>query len=578
MTTEPDHNEPSLPLLLGLTLMVGLAMLAIQLTAPPNLIQNNEDRMAAYTQDILDNGHWIVQWDSAGHISSKPPLYASIAALTAKCLGEINRIALYMPSILSTLAIACTILVVGRARLGWRAGLLASLVYQLSHVSGNGMVTARYDVLMSLTTTLAALAAFAAWQRGSGWTLFWAASAAGTLTKGPIALVLPAAGLLAAWWEKRTVGPAPIRGSHRSGIALFLVIVGGWLALAYWMTGREVIDKMILSELFTHAVSTDDIASPMSRFYGPALVFLAGFAPWSLFTCMCLWRICKNPAADPQQRRFERFLWCWFVVDLLIFSFAAHQRTRLIRPLVPSAALLAGMALARLTAPWRTAVMARVAAGTTLAGLLVFTAHAHGLNRSSFAVSQTEGLRQLALQVPERVGASFPLTQIETPFVFQFYSQARMPLSSLRQAARLAQGDAPFFCALRNIKSLKKQAGVDITRLHVLARWPPEGRPTLQIVSNHPRLEWTGRMAFGTGPFLITIAGLRLDHARGGEFVFSSLTGKGSLEFSNDSDRDRQVRVRLIGPGSEVVHDRLLARGETWAIREEEPQSPRQKR
>jgi 4-amino-4-deoxy-L-arabinose transferase-like glycosyltransferase len=91
---------------------------------------------------------------------------------------------------------------------------------------------------------LAALAAFRAWVKGSGWAWFWLAAAAGTMVKGPLAVVVGAAGLLAAIWERRTNSPTPFRGYHFVGVLVFLLIVGGWFALAYRELGQALIDKV----------------------------------------------------------------------------------------------------------------------------------------------------------------------------------------------------------------------------------------------------------------------------------------------------------------------------------------------
>src|SRR6185369_12490229 len=91
------------------------------------------------------------------------------------------------------------------------------------------------------TVTAAALLAFRAWQRGGGWAWFWALAAAATLTKGPLGLLFAANGLLAAWWERKSPRPHPLRGSQLPGVGLFLLLAGGWFLLAYWQAGPPLI-------------------------------------------------------------------------------------------------------------------------------------------------------------------------------------------------------------------------------------------------------------------------------------------------------------------------------------------------
>ena len=66
------------------------------------------------------------------------------------------------------------------------------------------MATARWDGLFAFMVALTALAGFRAWTSGRGWTVFWLAAAAATLTKGPLGLLLAAFGFLAIPWERRS--------------------------------------------------------------------------------------------------------------------------------------------------------------------------------------------------------------------------------------------------------------------------------------------------------------------------------------------------------------------------------------
>src|SRR5690606_7374135 len=102
------------------------------------------------------------------------------------------------------------------------------------------------------------------------------------------------------------------------------------------------------------------------------LYLLARFFPFSLFFFYALWRVFRRPAGDVAERRLERFLACWVLAGLVLFSLAAHHRADLLLPLWPACALLAGRAMARLArrvgAARFTAVTAVVVAGL-MAGL-----------------------------------------------------------------------------------------------------------------------------------------------------------------------------------------------------------------
>jgi len=68
---------------------------------------------------------------------------------------------------------------------------------------------------------------------------------------------------------------------------------------------------------------------------------------FSLPFFLALWRVIRYPAGNPGERHFERFLTCWILFGLLIFSLVRHQRADLLLPLWPACALFAVREMAR---------------------------------------------------------------------------------------------------------------------------------------------------------------------------------------------------------------------------------------
>lgn len=325
-----------------------LAFFALRLTGPSNLEADAQDRNAGYVMDVVWEGHWLVQQDIRGRIMSKPPLHTWIASAFAE-IGGINRLTLALPSALAVLAMALLVFQIGRQRFGILAGGLAGLAVVLAPMMSKHIALVRTDALFALVVALGAFAAHRAWERGGGWTPFWAAAAAATLIKGPLGLVLAAMGLLAWFWERRSDPSAsPLKGSHWAGIGLFLLLTLGWLLPAILSAGQPLIDKLFLEELVGQATGVGKGGFPGRNLPKPTLYFILRFLPFSLFALYGLWRIVRHPAAEADARRFERFLFCWIVGGIILFSIASHHRGDLLLPLWPAAALLAGRELALL--------------------------------------------------------------------------------------------------------------------------------------------------------------------------------------------------------------------------------------
>src|SRR5690606_24282753 len=157
--------------------------------------------------------NWLAQHDIQGRILSKPPLHSWTIAPFAAIFG-VDRLAMSLPSLLAVLAMALLVFELGRRRFGRLAGGLAGLAVVMAPLMSKHVALVRSDGLCALLMLVGACAGLRAWERPDGdwrgWTLFWSAGALATLTKGPLALVLAASGLLAVWWERRSDPDTPL--------------------------------------------------------------------------------------------------------------------------------------------------------------------------------------------------------------------------------------------------------------------------------------------------------------------------------------------------------------------------------
>ncbi len=545
---------------------VAIALFVIRLTGLPNFYENDY-RLAACVLNAVQDGNWICPHDSLGN-TDKPPMLSWLSALATWPFGHLTRFTLYLPTALATLALSWIIFFAGRRFFGWSAGFLAALAYLLSDVAAKQMAMGRWDGIFALPVAVGAVLAFRAWQSGRGWTWFWVVCALATLTKGPLGVLLAGMGLLACLWERFSGHPQPLRGSHWTGIALYLVISAGWFWLAYLSVGPHLVKNLIGDELMWH-IMPGEHRQIGSRFYKPLLNFLGGYAPWCALAGFGLVRLCLRPAADDLTRRFERFVFCFFVGGLALFSLSSHNPGRLLLPLMPAAALIAGRALADFTRRLKTSTVLAGAAAVSVLTLSFFAVQYHLLWRKSDHVQRTLALKQLAQTVRDQVGASFPLAYAlqtsDTYFVLQMWLSTFRPNVSLPDAAGLLRGDAAAFIVTDNVPALKAALG-EGRALHELARCDLEGQAPLFLVSNHPRLEWTPRMAAGVGPLLVRMEGVKVQQASEHHFVFQRDGAGGSVSVVNQSPAPRFVRIRILGTGPAVDERRRLQPGETWRV------------
>jgi len=486
--SEPNaaiQNEPGSRRILCAILLFGGALFTITLTGLPQFM-DNEWRLSAYVLDILQNGRFFCPTDANGDVISKPPMLAWLAALGAALTGSVNAFAMYWPTAAATTVTTALLFVYGRKYFGWRTGLFGAMAYAISYVGLSQMSMPRYDGLLALPVTATAFAAFSAWQTGRGWTWFWLFAAFGTLVKGPIAVLLPAFGLLAYFWERRSQ-PQQNRaaGSQLPGILLFFVITGGWFALAYLEMGKPLLDKMLGRELIAHAV--EKTSGPFSGIAEPTKAFLGIYAPWSVVALAGFWRIVRSPSSDAVQRRLERFLLLWFVLGLILFSVAAHQRGRLIYPLIPAAALVAGLQLSR----WTTRLRSRSLLFTSGIIALVFLVgsflYTHVIISKSRRVQETLAMKALAERLERAGPGAVPLTYIRGPISLQVWLNTRQPDLTLAQAGALLGGTNPAFVVTKDATTVRAAAPTN-AGIHEVFSWSTKGS-SVRILGNRPQLE-----------------------------------------------------------------------------------------
>jgi len=433
-----------------------LGIIAVRLSGPSDLLDNDQLRPASYVTDIVANGQWIVQRDPQGNIASKPPVCAWISALWAEATGgRVTRLALALPAIIGFIGMAGVTAWAGARWLSPRAGWWGALALMVSPMGFKQATLVRTDSLYGFAGGLAGIALWAGARRaGWRWMLFWIVSAAVILVKGPLAMALSFAGLLAWKWPRDPESHVPgVRAPrslpwHALGLVILCALVGAWFWAAWREAGDEFISRMLGRELVGHVVRSGAGTPPLVEFYLPPLYYLGRFAPGSVFTSIALWSVLGRPSANPETRRFERFLWWWFAAGMVVFCIAPHQRPDLMTPIWVPGSLLAGREIARMTAGLT------VRARTILAGVWiglgmiggVLEHHTHAATKDM--VKADAAIRALAADLVRRYGAAPPIMHVNDNQSLQFYLGRRITRLSSEDALACLDADTPCVIAV----------------------------------------------------------------------------------------------------------------------------------
>lgn len=460
-----------------------------RLAAPSDITTRDQERVAAYILDIVENDHWLAQEDTEGNFASKPPLFNWLGALGVLGHGAPDRIAMSLPSWLGTFGIALLILAVGARRFGPIAGLWAGILYFASMLGFRQVLLLRTDALFQAFVFLGLILGHEALERRRSFVWFWLAGAASTMTKGPLGILLALPIHPVLFPRDRTqlrYGPS---SAHLLGAAIMLAIVGGWFLLANHATDGRAFAKLISDELVGHALGTkDDFGAPGARFTRPTAWFLTRMAPMSLFATVAIVRTIRHRRADRDS--FARCLVGQIFLGILIFSIAAENRFEHLFPLIPAAALLAGREVAHLTQRW---TERRSLTGATIAVAILGAAASLYLVRFDAATSAlrySAAIDELAARL-SRVVPNGEIRNFDAPrglFVQLGSFQRPMDIETIRR--ELADRDHPSWIATIDVESLRAKLPVG-TELHVvLAQSLPDGS-TLSIVADRTALPAT---------------------------------------------------------------------------------------
>lgn len=558
---------------IGLLVVLAAFFFLLRLWSPSELMDNDQERPAAYAMDIVLNGNWIVQRDQTGDIQSKPPLSSWIIASTAKALGGLNDFTLYLPSALATLGMALLVLLAGERLLGRPTALIAALLFLFSPSAFKMILLARTDPFFAFFVALAMFVAWGALRGRVSWLWFWAVALAATLTKGPLGVALGAMGCLAVLLEWRRADRAtPLRVApllQVLGFVLFLAIGLGWFWLAIEARGPAVVDKMIGRELVGHAVGEVSGRFPGQTFFVPPLYFLIRTAPWGILTYIALWRVLRFPAADPRERLVGRYLACAFLGGLAIFCLAPSQRPDHLLPLVPVAALLAAMELRRWWLPRPTPHLVAAVGGLAIIVAAVYTVHNRLIKRHEDKIVRMAETSAMAQHLGEVGARDLPLLFVDAPYALQFRLGTMRQNIAMEWAREALASDYAAWVAVRRFTQLHDENGELPDGLYILDEARLRGRPFLRIISNRPDYTPSDKaIAFAAG-VAIRMDGWRLDHGPEERPTLRQTRPEASLELENKSDQPVVlVLTRVLLDGSTETETIEFAPGArlTWGL------------
>jgi 4-amino-4-deoxy-L-arabinose transferase-like glycosyltransferase len=339
-----------------------------------SLWDSNEAFYAETPREMAERGDYINPSFNYQPRFNKPPLSYWVVALSYKLSG-VSEAAERIPIAFAALVMIGIAFGLGRLLYSTEAGLIAA--FAMANSPRFFMFSRRImiDVYLAMFLGLALLffvlaeAASNAPGRSNKRRLFlilsYSAIGLGILTKGPVAVLLPAVTLAA--YLAATRGFSRVREMMiPAGLAVILVIVVPWYAAIYWQHGWSYIEAFILRDNFSRY--TQPVWGPRRGALFYAAVVMGDFFPWSVVLLPALFyaaagKLRQCPVEDRNQSevepskpplsaasaspRYDLVLLFWIATVVMFFSLSSNKEDLYILPIYPAGACLVGGMITR---------------------------------------------------------------------------------------------------------------------------------------------------------------------------------------------------------------------------------------
>ncbi len=301
----------------------------------------NEAFYVETPRQMVESGDYVNPSFNGQPRFNKPVLSYWIVAGFYKVMGvsvTAERVAIAFGALL---LIGATF-VIGRTLGGPNAGVIAALVLasapRVMLWSRRIFIDIYFAAFLALALMCYVLAEANPARRRLALIGMYAAIGLATLTKGPVALALPAIALLIHLAMTRTLRDLRVM-MIPTGVLIILAIVAPWYIADYWQSGWTHIRGFFIGENLGRYTETYGSQSRSPWFYIPVL--LSDLTPWSLFLPAAVWLAWRERRPD------LRLMIVWIFVFAGVFTLSKTKQDLYIFPAAPAIAALIGVLIAR---------------------------------------------------------------------------------------------------------------------------------------------------------------------------------------------------------------------------------------
>lgn len=319
--------------LAALTFLVGLGA--------PAITDSDEAFYAEAAREMVESGDWLTPHYNYEPRFQKPVLYYWLTAATFAATGPTEWGARLWAA-LSGVGLVFVTAALARRWYDDDTALLAGAVVATSfgYVALARMSLPDLPLALSVTATITAclVAIGERVPRPRLWLVAAAVSAAlGFLTKGPLALVLPAAVLLPILVIERRASRLRL-ADVAVATAVFAAVALPWYVAMWWRHGIAYLQGFFVGDNLDR-FATDRFNEPRPWwYYGPVIV--GGVVPWAPYLLLGVGAAARLLTGRGGLGSLETRLILWVTLPAAIFTASVGKQPRYVLPLLPPLAIL----------------------------------------------------------------------------------------------------------------------------------------------------------------------------------------------------------------------------------------------
>lgn len=327
-----SSSKNLLPLIIILAVCAGLFFLGL---GKRGLWSPDETRYAVVSKEMVDSGDWVLLKRNGEIYAQKPPAFFWFMSIFAILFGGFSEFSVRLPSALAATGGAVITYLFAKKLFNEKVAFFSglTLITSLAYLGA-----AQWVILDPLLTFFAVSAIYLLYLglnrrdiRLTTYLFAFISMGLGTLTKGPVGIILPLVVMILYSYFIKNVRSLFTK-EFVLGFAIFILIVLAWLVPACIRGGETYTKELLLRQIFGRFVEAFDHKEP---FYFYLVRFPLEFLPWTVFLPAAVVFLVKSRRQD----NAVKLLFIWFIAIFLFFTLSSSKNDLYILPLYPAAAI-----------------------------------------------------------------------------------------------------------------------------------------------------------------------------------------------------------------------------------------------